>query len=118
MAATTERDIVSIELRWAAVVGGVVVLIFGAILWAALAMGVNPPSNGEVIDPKTLHLSNEFTEANLGTKVEANGQITSRIVAAQFQFTPSCVVLPADRPVTLRFPAPTSSTACWCRAPM
>lgn len=106
MAATTERDIVSIELRWAAVVGGVVVLIFGAILWAALAMGVNPPSNGEVIDPKTLHLSNEFTEANLGTKVEANGQITSRIVAAQFQFTPSCVVLPADRPVTLRFSSP------------
>lgn len=106
MAVTTERDIIRIELRWAAVVGGVVALIFAAIVWAALAMGVNPPSNGDLADPKTLHLSNEFTEANLGTKVETNGQVTARVVAAQFQFTPSCVVLPEGRRVTLRFSSP------------
>jgi hypothetical protein len=40
---------------------------------------------------QTLHLSDEFTEANLGTKVEAGGQVTTRIVATQFAFDPQCV---------------------------
>jgi cytochrome c oxidase subunit 2 len=38
--------------------------------------------------------------------VEADGRVVSRIVAAQFQFTPRCVVLPADTPVTLRLSSP------------
>ena len=67
---------------------------------------INPPSNIETIDPKTLHLSGEFTEANLGTRVSADGQVTSRIVATQFTFQPRCLVLPANRPVTLRFATP------------
>jgi cytochrome c oxidase subunit 2 len=106
MAASSEEDILRIELRWAAVVGGVVALMFAAILYAALAMGVNPPSNSETIDPKTLHLTGEFTEGNLGTKVEANGQVTTRIVAGQFMFFPQCVVVPAERRVTLRLASP------------
>ena len=65
--AVTERDILKSELRWGLVVAGVVAVIFAAIVWAAVAMGVAPPSNGGVIDPKTLHLSREFAEANLGT---------------------------------------------------
>src|SRR5690349_23757739 len=59
-------------------------------------------SNLEQIDPKTLHLSGEFTEPNLGTRVEANGQVTSRIVATQFAFVPQCIVVPEGREVTLR----------------
>jgi len=55
------------------VVGGVVGVILVAILFAAIAMHINPPSNREFIDPKTLHLSGEFTEANLGTRIEADG---------------------------------------------
>ena len=39
------------------------------ILFTALTMSVNPPSNVERIDPKTLHLSGEFAEHNLGTTV-------------------------------------------------
>jgi cytochrome c oxidase subunit 2 len=106
MSSATERDVVKQELRWAMVVGVVVVVIFAGILYAGLAMRVNPPSNIEHADPKTLHLTGEFTESNLGTKVEADGQVTARIVATQFAFIPECVVLPADREVTMRFASP------------
>jgi cytochrome c oxidase subunit 2 len=102
----SEEAIVQSELRWAAIVGLCVSAIMLAVIAAGVVMHINPPSNVERINPQTLHLSAEFTEANLGTRVESNGQITSRIVASQFQFTPRCVVLPADTPVTLRLAAP------------
>src|ERR1700674_3206874 len=102
----SERDILASELRWSAAVAGAVAIIFAAILYAALALHANPPSNVETVDPKTLHLSGEFTESNLGTRVEAGGQVTTRIVAAQFAFVPQCVVVPANEPVTLRLSSP------------
>lgn len=57
--AASEEDILRSELRWSMVVGGAVALIFAAILYAGLVLHVNPPSNIETIDPKTLHLSAE-----------------------------------------------------------
>jgi cytochrome c oxidase subunit 2 len=71
-----------------------------------LGLHRNPPSNAERIDPKTLHLSGEFTEPNLGTRVGPNGQITTRIVATQFAFIPNCVVVPEGRDMTLRLVSP------------
>ena len=102
----TEHDVVRSELRWAVAVIGFVAVLFALTLFAALALHRNPPSNAERIDPKTLHLSGEFTEPNLGTRVEPNGQITARIVATQFAFVPNCVVLPEGQPVTLRLASP------------
>jgi len=104
--AISEEAIVRSELRWAAVSIGVVSVIMLAIIYAGLVHHINPPSNIEIIDPKTLHLSGEFTEPNLGTRVSTDGQITSRIVATQFTFLPRCIVVPADRRVTLRFATP------------
>jgi cytochrome c oxidase subunit II len=104
--AINESAILKSELRWAVVVGGIVAIILGAVLFAALTMHINPPSNREFVDPKTLHISAEFTEANLGTRVGPDGQIVARMIATQFQFVPACVVLPADRDVTLRFTTP------------
>ena len=104
--AINESAILKSELRWAMVVGGIVAVILVAILYAALAMHINPPSNREYVDPKTLHLSAEFTEANLGTRVDPNGQIVARVIATQFEFVPNCIVLPAERDVTLRFTSP------------
>jgi len=101
-----EEAIVRSELRWAAVSIGVVSLIMLALIYAGIVHHINPPSNIEPIDPKTLHLSGEFTEANLGTRVSAEGQVTSRIVATQFTFQPRCIVLPANQRVTLRFATP------------
>lgn len=106
MRADTEQDILKTELVWTAVVTVVVTIIMLAIIYAGLVHHINPPSNIETIDPKTLHLSGEFTEANLGTRVEAGNQVTSRIVATQFAFQPQCIVVPANRTVTLRFATP------------
>jgi cytochrome c oxidase subunit 2 len=104
--AMQEDAILKSELRWALIVGGIVAVILTAILYAALAMHINPPSNREYVDPKTLHLSAEFTEANLGTRVDPNGQIVARVIATQFEFVPNCIVLPAERPVTMRLTSP------------
>jgi cytochrome c oxidase subunit II len=93
------------EVRWGLIVAGFVVLVMSATLFAALALHRNPPSNLERIDPKTLHLTGEFTEGNLGTRVE-DGQVVVRMVATQFFFVPPCVLVPEDRPVTLRMSTP------------
>lgn len=103
---TTEEGILRSEFRWAAVAVGMVSVIMLAVIYAGVVHHVNPPSNLETIDPKTLHLTGEFTEANLGTRVAADGQVTSRIVATQFTFQPRCIAVPANRPVTLRFATP------------
>src|SRR3954469_23892555 len=66
--AWTEHDVVRSELRWAAAVIGFVAILFALTLVAALALHRNPPSNAERIDPKTPHLSGEFTEPDLGTR--------------------------------------------------
>jgi len=100
--AWTEEDVTRSELGWSAVAGGFLAIIFLLTLFAALALQRNPPSNLERIDPKTLHLSGEFTEPNLGTWTAPNGQVTTRIVATQFAFVPQCVVVPEGEEVTLR----------------
>ena len=100
--ASIEHDVERSELRWAAAALGFLGIIFALTLFAALALQRNPPSNLERIDPKSLHLTGEFTEPNLGTRVEANGQVTTRIVATQFALVPQCVVVPEGREVTLR----------------
>lgn len=56
--------------------------------YAGLVHPINPPSNLETIDPKTLHLTAEFTEGNLGSHIEPGTQVTSRIVARQCNFQP------------------------------
>lgn len=106
MRADTEQDILKTELWWTALVTAVVTAIMLAIIYAGVVHHINPPSNIEPIDPKTLHLTGEFTEGNLGTRVEAGDQVTSRIVATQFAFQPQCIVVPSNRTVTLRFATP------------
>jgi cytochrome c oxidase subunit 2 len=57
---------------------------------------------GKTVDPSALHLSGEFIESNLGSQRDAGGSITVRMVAQQYVFVPSCVVVPAQVPVHLR----------------
>jgi cytochrome c oxidase subunit II len=105
MPAASEQDILRTELRWTAVVVVIVSLIMLAVIYAGVVHHINPPSNVETVDPKTLHLTGEFTEGNLGTHVEA-GQVVSRIVATQFAFQPQCIVVPANQQISLRFATP------------
>jgi cytochrome c oxidase subunit II len=101
-----ERWILRTELLWSFGVGVLIAAVLSMILFTAFTMGVNPPSNVERIDPKTLHLSGEFAEHNLGTTVGADGSVTVRAVATQFMFVPRCLAVPANRRVTLRFASP------------
>lgn len=104
--APLERRALTTELLWAGGVSVFVLAALGMILFTALAMGVNPPSNVERIDPKTLHLEGEFAEHNLGTTVAGDGTVTVRMIATQFMFVPQCLAVPANRRVTLRFATP------------
>ena len=101
-----ERWILRTELLWAFGVGVFIAAALSMILITALTINVNPPSNVERIDPKTLHLSGEFAEHNLGTLVGSDGRVTVRAIATQFMFVPRCIAVPAKRPVTLRFATP------------
>jgi len=83
-----------------------VAAILSVVVYTAISVGINPPSNVERIDPKSLHLTGEFAEHNLGTSVAADGAITARMVATQFAFVPRCIALPSGKPVTLRFASP------------
>lgn len=105
-AATHERRILGTELLWAFGVGVLVAAVLGIIVFTALTININPPSNVERIDPKTLHLSGEFAEQNLGTTVGADGGVTVRVIATQFMFVPRCIAVPRGRLVTLRFATP------------
>ena len=101
-----ERRILGTELLWAFGVGVLVAATLSMIVFTALTMNINPPSNVERIDPKTLHLSGEFAEQNLGTTVAADGSVTTRVVTTQFMFVPRCIAVPQGRTVTLRFTTP------------
>ena len=101
-----EQRILGTELLWAFGVGVLIAAILGVIVFTALTRDINPPSNVERLDPKTLHLSGEFAEQNLGTTVGADGSVTVRVIATQFMFVPRCIAVPRGRPVTLRFAAP------------
>jgi cytochrome c oxidase subunit 2 len=101
-----ERRILGTELLWAFGVGVLIAATLGMIVFTAITRDINPPSNVERIDPKTLHLSGEFAEHNLGTTVTSDGRVTARVVTTQFMFVPRCIAVPRGRPVTLRFAAP------------
>src|SRR6516165_9247109 len=103
---TPERWVLHTELLWAFGVGVLVAATISMIVFTALTKNINPPSNVERIDPKTLHLSGEFAEQNLGTSVGADGSVTVRAIATQFMFVPRCIAVPRGRPVTLRFATP------------
>ena len=101
-----ERWILKTELLLAFGVGVFVAASLSMIVFTALTISINPPSNVERIDPKTLHLSGEFAEHNLGTTVASDGSVTVRTIATQFMFVPQCIAVPAKRKVTLRFASP------------
>jgi len=102
-------DVISVarsERRWAIAMVGVTAVLLAAIIYAALGPHLTPPTNIETIDPATIHVSGEFAEGNLGTRLDPKGGITVRLVTTQFSFLPSCVVVPQDTPVTIRVVSP------------
>jgi len=95
-----------LEKKWMYVVGFMTVVMIASMTYAAVMLNLHPPSNVETIDPKTLHLSGEFTEDNLGATTNPDGSITVRMIAARYSFYPQQVEVPVDTPVTFRITSP------------
>ena len=53
-AEASERRILDTELLWAFGVGVLIAAILGVVVFTALTRGINPPSNVERIDPKSI----------------------------------------------------------------
>ena len=90
------------EKRWAIVVGFIIFVIVAMMVFAGVHWASMPPSRVETIDPRTLHISGEFAEGNLGTSVGADGKVVVRLIAQQYSFEPQCIVVPTDTQITFR----------------
>jgi cytochrome c oxidase subunit 2 len=51
-------------------------------------------------------MQGEFVETNLGSALEADGSVTLRAVGQQYSFTPTCMVVPTETPITFRVTSP------------
>jgi cytochrome c oxidase subunit II len=91
-----------IERRWATLSIVIVGVLVGAAAFIGIHQATMPQGHVETADPRTLHLSGEFIESNLGSAVEADGSVTVRAIGQQYSFTPQCVVVPAETPLTFR----------------
>ena len=93
---------VAAERRWAIVVAAIIGIIVAMMIVTGLHWASMPPSRVETIDPRTLHLTGEFIDSNLGTALERDGKVVVRLIAQQYSFEPPCIVVPAEMPVTFR----------------
>ena len=91
-----------IERRWATLSIVIVGVLVGMAVFIGIHQATMPQGHVEMADPKTLHLSGEFIESNLGSAIEPDGSVTVRAIGQQYSFTPQCVLVPADTPVTFR----------------
>ncbi len=94
------------ERRWTLSSVAIVVLLTASAALAGIHQMVMPQGRVETIDPRTIHLKGEFVESNLGSALEPDGSVTVRAIAQQYSFTPECLVVPADTPITLRATSP------------
>ena len=91
-----------VERRWAMFMTGIVAVLIAIVIFTSLHWAVMPPSRVETVNPTTLHISGEFIESNLGSAVDPDGSVTTRVIAQQYSFTPQCILVPADTPITFR----------------
>jgi cytochrome c oxidase subunit II len=91
-----------VERRWAVVSVLIVVFLTAMAAFAGIHQATMPQARVETIDPTTLHLGGEFVETNLGSALEPDGSVTVRAVGQQYSFTPSCILVPAETPLTFR----------------
>jgi cytochrome c oxidase subunit 2 len=71
-------------------------------VFAGVHQAVLPQSRVETADPRTLHLGGEFIESNLGSAPQPDGSVIVRAIGQQYSFTPQCILVPTDTPITLR----------------
>ena len=91
-----------VERRWAVLSIVIVGVLVGMATFIGIHQATMPQGHVETADPKTLHLSGEFVESNLGSSVEADGSVTVRAIGQQYSLTPQCVVVPSETPIKFR----------------
>jgi len=97
-AATAAR----VERRWGIMSACLVGFLVGMAIFAGVHRATMPQAWVETANPRTVHIAGEFIESNLGSSVEPDGSVTVRAIGQQFSFTPQCLLVPADTPVTIR----------------
>lgn len=90
------------ERRWTIVVVLIIGLLLATMVFTSVHWAAMPPSRVETVDPRTLHVSGEFVEGNLGTGLGTDGKVVVRLIAQQYSFEPQCIVVPSEMPVTFR----------------
>ncbi|WP_024343187.1 cytochrome c oxidase subunit II [Bradyrhizobium japonicum] len=90
------------EKRWAIISVLIIILLAVLAAFAGIHRATMPQARVETIDPTRLHVSGEFVESNLGSMLESNGTVTVRAIGQQYSFTPACLLVPAQTPITLR----------------
>jgi cytochrome c oxidase subunit 2 len=90
------------EKRWATISVAIIIVLALLAGFAGIHRATMPQVRVETIDPSRLHLSGEFVESNLGSTLELNGSVTVRAIGQQYSFTPACILVPAQTPITLR----------------
>jgi cytochrome c oxidase subunit II len=90
------------ERRWAIVSAALIAFILFVIVFTGIHWAAMPPSGIEPIDPKTLHVSGEFIEQNLGVQTRRDGSVMVRFLAQQYSFNPQCLIVPAHVKITFR----------------
>lgn len=90
------------ERRWASVSVVIVAALAGLAAGAGIFHETMPQARVETIDPRQAPISGEFIESNLGSTLEPDGSVTVRALGQRYSFTPSCITVPIDTPVTIR----------------
>lgn len=91
-----------VERRWGAASVAIIALLVVMATWAGVHQAIMPQARVETADPRTLHIAGEFVEDNLGSAMEPDGSVTVRAIGQLYSFTPQCIVVPVDTPVTFR----------------
>jgi cytochrome c oxidase subunit II len=107
MSATSDDDkggqtALRVERRWAALSIFILCLLVLMAGFAGIHELLMPQARVETVDVHTATLKGEFIESNLGTELRPDGSVVVRMVAQQYSFTPPCLLVPVDTPVTLR----------------
>ena len=97
-AATAAR----VERRWGIMSACLVGFLVGMAIFAGVHRATMPQAWVETANPRTVHIAGEFIESNLGSSLEPDGSVMVRAIGQQFSFTPQCILVPAETPVTFR----------------
>ena len=90
------------ERRWASVSVVVIATLVVVAAFAGIYHETMPQFHVETVNPRTLHLTGEFIESNLGSALEADGRVTVRAIGQQYSFTPQCIVVPTATQINVR----------------